>query len=222
MPPKPRPAEVIASERARIIQNALEVMSETDYAGFTMRKLAAKMQMSPTNIYQYFVNKDEIYLHILTSGFDLLREKMLEAVAAFSDPVEKYEASLRSIVSFALNHYNYYYLMYCTSAPKPMDYVGTPLQALAVHEKAVSFKLKDVHEKVMQACLPWEDYNSVALFSTQLRSCLHGALHYCHTGLLGEMDFPAERFVEQVLQQQMDTLRARIAEHRPPVDSHVG
>ncbi len=51
-----------------------------------MRKLGRRMNMTAKTVYNYFVNKNEIYLHLLTKGFELLYADILAAHKTHSDP----------------------------------------------------------------------------------------------------------------------------------------
>ena len=60
MPPRTRTAEEIDREKENIIKNAMDIMEDIGFECFTMRALAKKLGTSPTYIYQYFTNKDEL------------------------------------------------------------------------------------------------------------------------------------------------------------------
>lgn len=72
MPKKPRSEQEVQKVREEILDKTLELINEVGYENFTMRKLANKLNMTATPIYQYYKNKDELYLAALTQGFETL------------------------------------------------------------------------------------------------------------------------------------------------------
>ena len=58
MPKKPFTAEEIAAQRARIMDSASQVMADVGFHHLSMRKLAAQLGMTASNIYNYFPNKE--------------------------------------------------------------------------------------------------------------------------------------------------------------------
>ena len=62
MPKTTRAAEEVIGIKDRILETALQHLIEDGFEHFSMRKLAARLGMTAANIYNYFTNKDEIYL----------------------------------------------------------------------------------------------------------------------------------------------------------------
>ncbi|MEG0378391.1 MAG: hypothetical protein RR614_07920, partial [Eubacterium sp.] len=112
-----------------------------------IRKLSSKMHMSAANMYNYFFNKDEIYLHILIKGFNLLKEQQLEAVAAHKDPIERFRYFMQSFIRFGVENKSYYALMFSTLDPKSLDYLDSPMQAMAEQEKATAMDVFEDFKK---------------------------------------------------------------------------
>ena len=134
MPKKPRTPDEVAAVKQAILDAALEIISEHGYKGFTMRKLGTRMGMAAKTIYNYFVNQDEIYLHVLTRGFELLHADLLACCRADNTPYEKLQAMVAAWVDFGLNQSNYYDIMLTLYVPKYNDFVGSPLEPLAYRE----------------------------------------------------------------------------------------
>ncbi|MCK5680918.1 helix-turn-helix transcriptional regulator, partial [bacterium] len=62
MPKAPRTPEEVELVRQAILDAALKIIVEDGYKGFSMRKLGRSMGMTAKTVYNYFINKDEIYL----------------------------------------------------------------------------------------------------------------------------------------------------------------
>ena len=55
--------------RREILDSAREMFISDGYDGFSMRKLAGKIDYSPTTIYLYFKNKDDLLFGICEEFF---------------------------------------------------------------------------------------------------------------------------------------------------------
>ena len=71
MPKKPFTPEEIAAQRERIMDSASHVMAEVGFHHLSMRKLASQLGMTASNIYNYFPNKESLFVHTRRRGFDL-------------------------------------------------------------------------------------------------------------------------------------------------------
>jgi AcrR family transcriptional regulator len=56
--------------RGTILKAAKELFYRHDYHHVSMRKIAQKIEYSPTTIYHYFKNKDDLLTHIIRDYFD--------------------------------------------------------------------------------------------------------------------------------------------------------
>ncbi|TAL35262.1 MAG: TetR/AcrR family transcriptional regulator, partial [Spirochaetes bacterium] len=124
-----RAAAEIEKVRESIIESAVGLIAAGGFAGMTMRRLAVKMEMSATNLYNYFRSKDEIYITILIRGFRDLYDRLHRARDRARDPVEQAKAVVSEYLSFGIDNFNYYDIMFSPSLPKYNDYMGTPYEA---------------------------------------------------------------------------------------------
>ena len=58
-----------------------------------------------------------------------------------ADPIERSRRFIRAYLSFGIENFNYYEIMFSPSLPKYNDYVGTPHEALASVEMDFSRKI---------------------------------------------------------------------------------
>ena len=134
MPKAPRTPEEVELVRQAILDAALKLIVEDGYEGFSMRKLGRLMGMTAKTVYNYFLNKDEIYLRVLTSGFELLYTDLLASYQAHDDPWQKLQAMVRAYIEFGTNRPNYYDIMLTWYVPKYNDFIDTDLEPLAAAE----------------------------------------------------------------------------------------
>ena len=134
MPKTARTPEEVELVRQAILDAALKIIVEDGYKGFSMRKLGRSMGMTAKTVYNYFINKDEIYLRVLTTGFELLYNELLISYQAHDDPWQKLQAMARGYIEFGTSRPNYYDIMLTWYVPKYNDFINTDLEPMAAAE----------------------------------------------------------------------------------------
>jgi AcrR family transcriptional regulator len=202
MPKVARSQEDIELIREKILDNALTIISQHGYKFFSMRKLAKTLGMSATTIYNYYSNKDELYLMILTKGFDMLYTGLLEIYNAYENPFDKLRAMIKAYVSFGVKNANYYNIMFTSDAPKYRDYIGSDIEPVAYFEKQTALQLVDLASKGMQEiaainpdiCLKDARYSAIKLWSF-----LHGIIALSNSRVLQEVDENPDVIIERIV-----------------------
>ena len=112
MPKKPfTPAEVELQQN-RIMDGAARVMAETGYHQLSMRTLAARLEMTASNIYNYFPGKESLLLNIRRRGFELaFRQIFTFPVGQAGDP-RALATFMKQLVCFDQAYPGYYALMF--------------------------------------------------------------------------------------------------------------
>lgn len=105
--------------RGRILTAATELFVEQGFANVSIRKIAEKIEYSPTTIYLYFKDKAELMGSICYQVFD----ELAIALNAIGDkglpPLERMRESLVCFGEFALRHPDYYTVVFCL--PEPVE-----------------------------------------------------------------------------------------------------
>src|SRR5215469_16854257 len=104
--------------REKILDGARELFVECGYEGVTMRKVAERIEYSPTTIYLYFADKEALFREVCSSDFRKLAA-MFQDVDRIPDPVERIWACARMYIRFGMDHPNHYRLMFMTPHPLP-------------------------------------------------------------------------------------------------------
>lgn len=102
--------------RGKILDAAKELFIERGFESTSIRNIAERIEYSPTTIYLYFKDKDDIFFALHQEGFVLLNQyfKSLQNVA---DPFERLKAITRSYIAFALENPEIYDLMFISRSP---------------------------------------------------------------------------------------------------------
>ena len=175
----PRDIKEIEKIRDLILEKAIEIINADGFSGVTMRKIASRMEMSATNIYNYFANKDEIYINILIRGFRMMYENLQSVYDGHKDPIARGKKIIEAYLFFGIKNYNYYEIMFSPALPKYNDYVGTTLESLASVEMGYSKKIMDLALAAVSDIMSLNRNNKPAV--TEMRmievwSMLHGMI----------------------------------------------
>ncbi|GAA4322450.1 hypothetical protein GCM10023149_22770 [Mucilaginibacter gynuensis] len=98
--------------RRNILDSALDIVETGGCDALSMRKLADQIEYSPPVIYEYFRNKECIYLELAKRGHLTLAEKVREAKSRHRIPEKQIEAMWIAYWNFAFTHKVFYQLMY--------------------------------------------------------------------------------------------------------------
>jgi AcrR family transcriptional regulator len=97
--------------RRAILDAARELFVTHGYEAVSMRKIAERIEYSPTAIYLYFKDKDAILGTLIDEGFELLCGAVCQ-LDRMRDPVERLRVGARGYIQFALDNPHYYRLMF--------------------------------------------------------------------------------------------------------------
>lgn len=96
--------------RRSILDAARELFATQDYNAVSMRRIAEKIEYSPTAIYLHFRDKQEILLLLIEEGFGMLAARL--TALQIADPVERLRRGGQEYVQFAFTQPHYYRLMF--------------------------------------------------------------------------------------------------------------
>lgn len=96
------------SLRQQILDAARELFATHGYRNVSMRKIAEKIEYSPTTIYLYFNDKSELLFSLCEETFSILVEQFAQLDREVEDPVERLRLGLKSYVLFGIEHPNHY------------------------------------------------------------------------------------------------------------------
>jgi AcrR family transcriptional regulator len=109
-----------------ILDAARELFSREGYENFSMRRLAKRIEHSPTTIYLYFRDKDEILFRICEELFVELYRELSSLRSGGEEPLDILRQALRMYVRFGLENPDHYRAAFFTN---PFVY-GSPREYL--------------------------------------------------------------------------------------------
>lgn len=205
---QPRTTEELERIRERIIEAALSIIVEDGFPGLTMRRLASRIHMSAPNLYNFFSNKEEIYISIVIRGFQMLHDELEAASRSSAAAAEKAHAMLDAYVRFGMTHRPYYDIMFTMPTPKHNDYVGTPYEKLSTVEYRISMDIAriamDTLRNLRQGTPPVTD-DDVLHDVIKIWSMLHGMVSLANSKVIGyvasDIEKTHNRIIEEIVGQ---------------------
>ena len=187
--------------RRQILSAARELFVNQGYENVSMRKIANKIEYSPTTIYLYFKDKadlldsvcKETLLSLLNTLELLKRDK--------SDPIEVLRKSGKAYVEFGLKYPQDYKL---TFVVRPQFQKGLGLGEGSVGERVFNYLRATVSECIRQEAFRQVD---VEITGQALWSAVHGVTLL----LIDFPDFPwteKDKLIDTVINTMIEGLRA--------------
>jgi AcrR family transcriptional regulator len=102
--------------REKILDAARELFAEHGYEAVTMRRIADRIEYSPTAIYFHFKDKEALLRELCDEDFGALA-RHFKKIAAIADPIERLRQIGLAYVEFGLEHPNQYRFMFMTPHP---------------------------------------------------------------------------------------------------------
>ncbi len=100
----------LASE---IVEGALAIVTRTGSSeAVTLRSVAREVGIAAPSIYAHFPDREAILAAVVMKVFDDLRERIEEATASFTDPIDRLVAGTEAYVSFGLENPGAYGLLF--------------------------------------------------------------------------------------------------------------
>ncbi|MEO6572293.1 MAG: TetR/AcrR family transcriptional regulator [Polyangiaceae bacterium] len=97
--------------RAKILDAARELFLEHGFEAVTMRKVADKIEYTPTAIYFHFKDKEALLRELCINDFSALAAKFMK-IGKEADPVERLKKAGQAYAEFGITHPNHYRLMF--------------------------------------------------------------------------------------------------------------
>ena len=131
--------------RNAILSAAKDLFLEHGYEGFSLRQVAEEAGYSPTTIYLYFSDKDELLLHICLEGFQTFGRMLREGFESSDDPRERLEALGEQYFKFGLENPANYRLMFMQRTDMRTEELPEGYEPI---DDSFGFLFRTVHECV--------------------------------------------------------------------------
>ncbi|HZI10357.1 MAG TPA: TetR/AcrR family transcriptional regulator [Myxococcus sp.] len=158
--------------RQRILDAARELFVHEGYEAVTMRRVAEKIEYSPTAIYMHFKDKAALIRELCAHDF-LRFTETLNKVTRVQDPMERLRKLGRAYIAFAQEHPSTYKLLFMQRYPPDLEDPLHSIQQGNPEQDAYAFLKKMVQEAKDAGCFKPE-YSDVDLVAQTLWGGMHG------------------------------------------------
>ena len=192
--------------RGEILAAARELFVREGYENVTMRRVAEKIEYSPTTIYLYFKDKAELLFAICQETFGKLLEEFTALDRMPTDPVTHLKRGLRTYIDFGLKHPQHYLASFI------VPYEQAPPEEAALHlaEDSQGMRAFAYLRESVAACIRAGRFRAVDV-ETASRA-LWAAVHGITSLLIVHPHFPwgdREQVIHLVVDSMVTGLDAR-------------
>lgn len=189
--------------REEILDAAREMFAAEGFQNVSMRKIADKIEYSPTTIYLYFKDKVDLLNQICEETFAQLSGEIEQFNSADEDPLENLRKGLRKYVDFGLEHPKHYEVTFIIPI---MDYLG---QDAHPYEGSMGQRAFEYLRVQVLTCIEAGKIKAgdVDLISQTIWAAVHGITSL----LIGHADFPfveKDKLVDSVIDTILSGLKA--------------
>ena len=160
--------------RDKILDAARELFVTEGYEGVSMRRVAEKIEYSPTAIYVHFADKNELFHELCRQDFARLQEVMQSADMP-ADPIERLRQIGRSYIQFGVRFPNHYVFMFMTPH-LPQEPDEEDREIMGNPEKDAYAMLKAAVQEAINAGCFRDEVQDAELVSQTLWASVHGVI----------------------------------------------
>lgn len=160
--------------RDKILDAARELFVTEGYEGVSMRKVAEKIEYSPTAIYLHFADKNELFRELCHQDYARLAEVFQSSVMS-TDPLERLKQIGAIYIDFGTRYPNHYKFMFMTPHPAhQLDEVDREMKGNPEMD-AYAFLKWAVQQAIEAGCFR-DDIQDAELISQTLWASVHGVI----------------------------------------------
>jgi AcrR family transcriptional regulator len=160
--------------RDKILDAARELFVTEGYEGVSMRRVAEKIEYSPTAIYVHFTDKNELFRELCHQDYARLAE-VFQGSAVPTDEVERLKQIGRTYIEFGMRYPNHYKFMFMTPHP-PVELDDEMREEKGNPELDAYAFLKWAVQQAIDAGRLREELSDAELVSQTLWAAVHGVI----------------------------------------------
>ena len=160
--------------RDKILDAARELFVTEGFEGVSMRKVAEKIEYSPTAIYVHFADKQELFRELCHQDYARLAEVFQSSVMS-TDPIERLKQIGAIYIEFGTRYPNHYRFMFMTPHP-PHEPDEEDREMMGNPEMDAYAFLKWAVQQAIDAGRFREELDDAELISQTLWASVHGVI----------------------------------------------
>lgn len=107
--------------RQEILDAASELFVREGFENVSMRRIAEKIEYSPTTIYLYFKDKSELLEQVCAETFSRLVQRLSKILEQPGEPLERLRRGLMAYIEFGLENPHHYRATFMMPFPEGFD-----------------------------------------------------------------------------------------------------
>lgn len=186
--------------RQEILDAARELFVAEGYENVSMRKVAEKIEYSPTTIYHYFKDKSDLLRSLCDETFAKLIEKQAALARKHRDPLVRLRECGRAYINFGLEHPHHYQVTFMM----PLEHSDEFPFEQSLGYKAFDFLRANVAECVREKKFRRMDVETAA-------QAIWAATHGITSLLIVHTDFlwvEREKLIDFMLNNMLESLKS--------------
>lgn len=191
--------------RQEILNAASQMFAEDGYENVSMRKIADRIEYSPTTIYLYFKDKNDLLNQICEETFAMLYAEMQKIEKQSKNALDCLQKGIRAYIEFGLEHPNHYEVTFTSPLWNKIEEEKEYKFEGSMGERTFGYLRSIVAQAVEEGGLKRGDVDAM---SQVLWAGMHGV-----TSLLnGHSDFPfvsQEKLIDCLIDSMLNGLKAR-------------
>jgi AcrR family transcriptional regulator len=160
--------------RDKILDAARELFITEGYEGVSMRRVADKIEYSPTAIYVHFADKNELFRELCHQDYSRLAQVFQSSVMS-TDPIERLKQIGAIYIDFGMRYPNHYKFMFMTPHP-PHEPDDVDREMMGNPEKDAYAFLKWAVQQAIEAGCFREEMRDAEVVSQTLWASVHGVI----------------------------------------------
>lgn len=146
MGPKERKEREREERRELILSIASEIIAAEGIDSLSVRKIANKIEYSPSIIYHYFKDKDDIINHLMKRGYQKIMKALASAQDASDEPEERFEKLLRNYINAALQMPDEYMTVQLNTSPAVLEHTSSLFKGASGRKPALGILFQCLKE----------------------------------------------------------------------------
>jgi AcrR family transcriptional regulator len=180
MSSKARRVREKAALKQEILNAARDLFVQDGYENVSMRRIAEKIDYSPTTVYLHFVDKADLLFHICEQTFAKLVAQGDKLVAQKIDPLTKLKMFGRAYIEFGLKHPDHYKLTFMVQ--------HEPGELEERYETSMGHRAFELLRLCVEECILKGVFRRIDL--SQTSQALWAGVHGITSLLIARPDFP--------------------------------
>lgn len=147
--PKERKEREREERRELILSTATDIIATEGIDSLSVRKIANKIEYSPSIIYHYFKDKDDILNQLMKRGYQKILNALASAQGPADNPEQKLEKLIRNYINVALQMPDEYMTVQLNTSPAILEHTSSLFKGASARKPALGILfqcLKDIYK----------------------------------------------------------------------------